>query len=266
MLEPLKAWILHKRCSSQIRFECNICGSLNRVPLALLNREIPSCKTCFSSVRMRSIVNCLSLGLFGRPLSIQNFPESKNIVGIGLSDWEEYSTRLKQKLNYQNTFFHKEPKLDITQVSEDCYGTLDFIISTDVFEHVGRPVENAFKNSWALLKPGGVLVLSVPYTLEGNQTVEHFPVLENPRLTRSEEGTWLLEDHLQDGTLSTFSELIFHGGEGETLEMRVFSEKGLLDELKNAGFQEVKIWGDSFWEFGVHWPDQWSLPIVAKKI
>jgi len=56
----------------------------------------------------------------------------------------------------------RQPYLDITQPHPDQYGTYDFILSSDVFEHVAIPVERAFEEAFRLLKPHGVLCITVP--------------------------------------------------------------------------------------------------------
>jgi hypothetical protein len=62
-----------------------------------------------------------------------------------------------------------------------------------------------------------------------------------------------------------FDHLTFHGGEGETLEMRVFSKSGLLRELARAGFEDIRIHADACEEFGIVWTQPWSLPITARR-
>jgi hypothetical protein len=139
-------------------WQCNICGALCHTPLSALWRELPSCPSCQSTVRFRAIVHLLSMELFGKSLILDDFPVDKAIRGAGLSDWEGYADRLAQKLEYTNTFYHQAPKLDITNIDPAQEGTLDFLICTEVFEHVPPPVSTAFANAWRLLKPSGVLI------------------------------------------------------------------------------------------------------------
>ena len=88
------------------------------------------------------------------------------------------------KFDYINTFYDREPRIDITEPHPDRHGTYDFILSSDVFEHIGVPVERAFDEVYKLLKPHGVLCLTVPFSLK-EQTVEHFPELTAPARARS---------------------------------------------------------------------------------
>lgn len=136
-------------------YKCNICGANCMTQVPNFGRETPSCHNCGSTVRMRSIVHCLSVSLFGDSLAIEDFPVRKDIVGIGMSDWEPYGSRLAEKLSYTNTYYHKQPKFDITDISTQIPESLDFIISTDVFEHVSPPVSIAFDNTYKMLKQGG---------------------------------------------------------------------------------------------------------------
>ena len=55
------------------------------------------------------------------------------------------------------------------------------------------------------------------------------------------------------------------GGEGNTLEMRVFSESGVLADLRKAGFEDIRIHREPRHEFGIHWIYDWSLPITARR-
>lgn len=245
-----------------LTFKCNICGSMCEAPAAALSREEISCKSCGSTVRMRGMMHALSIALFGRALTLPEFPERKDIIGKGMSDWDGYAKPLSKKLGYTNTYYHKAPKLDITNISADDEQSVDFLLSTDVFEHVAPPVSIAFENARKMLKPGGAFVLSVPYGLQG-ETQEHFPNLHEFKL-ESRNGERILINRTRDGNIEEFSDLVFHGGEGETIEMRVFSESGLLKDLQQAGFNDVQIMKDPYFEFGIYWPSPWSLPIIAR--
>jgi SAM-dependent methyltransferase len=222
---------------------------------------MPSCARCGSTVRTRGIVHLLTTELFGRSMTIAELPERRDLVGVGLSDSENYAARLSKKLGYTNTFFHKEPRLDIAAVPEDLTRRFDFIIASEVFEHIAPPVSRAFVNARRLLKPSGVLIFSVPYSLEPD-TREHFPELNDYRLIEV-NGSWRLENHTAGGRTQVFTDLIFHGGPGCTLEMRLFSRSGLLREFTTAGFAGVRIADEAQPAYGIVWPEPWSIPMVA---
>lgn len=248
-----------------VNFQCNVCGHFNQnIPEHLVNnRETQSCQACQSSLRMRSIIHALSLELFGKSLILPDFPINKSIQGIGMSDWDGYADLLSQKFSYVNTYYHTEPKLDITQIPPEQESRYDFIISSDVFEHIPPPVSIAFHNVYRLLKPGGVLIFTVPYKKDG-VTEEHFPELWDFKIIL-QDGKPVLFNRTRDGREQVFEQLISHGGEGFTIEMRMFSEQSLYRELQNAGFESIKTYQHSVPEFGIIWPIDYALPMTARK-
>lgn len=246
----------------RLDFQCNLCGRFVTAPTHKLAREVPSC-VCGSTVRLRAIIHLLSMELFNKSMVIKDFPQCPNSVGIELSGAREYAEKLAKKLNYTNTFFHKEPYLDITNIDQKYVKSCDFIISSDVFEHIAPPVSLAFENTLKLLKPGGLLILTVPYTIN-EKTVEHFPQLNNYEIKTIDDKKVLINTS-PDGVITQFSDLIFHGGDGETLEMRIFSESGVLQELAAAGFVDIQVHHETIDTFGIKWPKPWSLPITARK-
>src|SRR3984893_5426362 len=157
---------------SVIRFQCNICSKRSSFPQEELRRELWSCWHCGSTVRLRSVIHALSMELFGTSLVLSDFPHRPDLVGLCLSDWDGYA-QLASKMSYKNTFYHQVPLLDITSVDPDHTTRYDFIISSEVFEHVCQPVSKAFENAYRLLKPGGVMIFTVPYV--DGLTQEHFP-------------------------------------------------------------------------------------------
>lgn len=246
-----------------LTFQCNICAAICEAPAALLSREDVSCKSCGSTVRMRGMMHALSIALFGRALTLPEFPERKDIIGKGMSDWDGYAKPLSKKLGYVNTYYHKTPKLDITDITVKDENSVDFLVSSDVFEHVAPPVNVSFENARKMLKPGGAFVFSVPYAQEG-ETQEHFPNLHQFKIEII-DGKRTLINHKKDGDIEVFSDLVFHGGEGETIEMRVFSEGDLRKDLQKAGFNDIQIMSTPYFEFGIYWPSPWSLPIIARE-
>jgi len=169
----------------------------------------------------------------------------------------------QKKTGYINTFYDRKPHLDIMNIEEEKEEKFDFIISSDVFEHILPPVSIAFQNTFKLLKPGGVFILTVPFTLEGS-TVEHFPNLHDCHV-EDKNGSRILINTTETGEKEIFEDLRFHGGDGFTLELRVFSESGLMDELKAAGFTDIYVQREDYSEFGIIWPITWAVPIIAKK-
>ncbi len=201
-------------------------------------------------MRWRSVIHALSTELFGESLAIPDFPCRPDLVGIGLSDWEGYASRLAEKLNYANTYYHQEPFCDITSIDSSLHGRYDFLISTDVFEHISQPISKAFENARRLLKPKGVMIFTVPY-VEG-ETNEHFPELHEYSLQKRESG-WVVLNQTADGRKQEFTDLTFHGGPGTVIEMRLFGKQGLLRNVREAGFGAVKIYEEENLEAGIRW-------------
>jgi len=197
-------------------------------------------------------------------MPLPQFPQQRTVRGIGLSDPENYASGLRQKFDYRNTFFHTEPFLDIGgELARQDVESVDFLISSEVFEHVAPPVGVAFANSFRLLKPGGLLILTVPYGRQP-ETVEHFPELYEFSISHA-NGEYLLTNRTREGVVQTFDRLVFHGGPGTTLEMRIFAETDLIRHLTAAGFSDIRIHHESVLEYGIYWPEPWSRPISARK-
>jgi SAM-dependent methyltransferase len=244
-----------------VRFQCNLCGQHNAVAASALARETPSCAHCKSTVRLRAVAHLVVQEMLGATQALPQVARRDDIAGLGISDDPRYAKPLARAFAYENTQFHAEPRLDITAVPPERAGRYDFVIASDVFEHVLPPVDRAFRGARALLKPGGVFVFTVPFSLD-EDTVEHFPELCDWRLDDA-GGRWRLTNVTADGRTQTFDDLVFHGGPGSTLEMRLFSRAALERAFAAAGFARVRIAAEPCPRFGIEWPEPWSVPMVA---
>ena len=249
--------------SKLLAYRCNICGHSNEMDEAQFDREKPSCSQCGSTVRLRALALLISEELAGAPMALPDLPVLRSVEGIGMSDPDFLAAALEPKLRYVNTFYHKPPFFDVLSPDRAEEGRYDFIVSSEVLEHVPDPVDRAFQNLAKLLKPGGVLLLTTPYK-PGKDTVEHFPKVQNFAVVEL-DGRWVMVHRDAQGRIHAHRDLVFHGGEGSTLEMRVFSEGGLKKLLHDAGFTDIRIAGGNHPEFGIHQNDPWSLPIAARK-
>jgi SAM-dependent methyltransferase len=228
-----------------------------------MTREAASCTTCGSTVRLRGLAALLCTEFFGTPLALPDLPDLKGLRGFGMSDPPNLAKALAARFDYSNTFYHQPPTIDITAPDASEVGRYDFIVSSEVMEHVPPPVEAAFANLYRLLKPNGVLLLTVPYTID-RPTQEHFPELHQHALVNL-GGKTVLVNKRRDGVTEFFENLCFHGGDGSTLEQRILNEETLLRMLRGAGFDDVRVASESIPQFGVEHIESWSLPIVARK-
>jgi len=70
---------------------------------------------------------------------------------------------------------------------------MDFIISSDVFEHVNSPIADAFRSLRKLIKPTGVIIFSVPYNKNGeeNFTFVVIEIIEDENKLTEREQYWI---------------------------------------------------------------------------
>ena len=237
-----------------IEYHCNLCGDKNRLESQYFHRELAACKKCRANARFRGIIFVLGNLLGEREdVPLRKWPKRKHILGVGMSDWPGYANLLRKKFTYENTFYDHRPQLDIMNLTEKHLRKYDFVISTDVFEHILAPVQQGFDNLLQLLKPGGHLVFSVPYTRIA-QTVEHFPGLFNYEILNF-RGEKIIINRDRGGRLQVYDNLVFHGGEGTTLEMRRFCESDVLSRIAQAGFENIKVYDQPQLSIGYYWPE-----------
>lgn len=280
-MKRLIAWVRNRAWSSLLQFrqlvraagpspagelswQCNICGAENKCQVASIERESAPCSACGATLRYRTVVAILMLRLFGKVEVLATLPDRRHLQGVGMSDADCCARLLAARLGYTNTFYHREPLLDITRPAPHWLGVNDFVITSDVFEHVPPPVQTAFDNLYALLKPGGVVVFSVPFSLE-SETREHYPDLHQFSIRQESDAGWVLENVTRDGRREQFRNLVFHGGPGSTLEMRLFSFAALQRHFAAAGFVDLRVHNEPYFEHGIFWRHPWSLVLSAMR-
>jgi hypothetical protein len=220
-----------------IQWICNICGHAGQNEVHYFHRETGLCAYCGSNVRFRAIWY-----LLGKYVIEANVNKLGSISGIGLSDADLYANKLSHILNYRNTFYHQAPFLDISDYSSASnYTNLDFVICSDVLEHVDVPVEASFKNLSLMIKTGGYLIFSVPYFTDAisSQTVEHFSQHKSNRVLVEDGREYLITDKNV-----VYANLCWHGGPGSVLERRVFAEAAVKKHLADAGFAIKEVCED----------------------
>lgn len=243
---------------------CTVCGHAYVLDVECNAREGKLCPACGASGRAQAISYHVSNFICNKivPLTDHKIDKSKRI--IGLSDGVVYAKILKIKYDYTNTFFHREPFLDITSPSENFYNSCDLLITTEVFEHIVGPSLDAFHGSYAILKPGGLMILTVPFINIG-KSVEHYSEnLVNYTSYQQGDGRWVAELEFNDGHKEIDELAKFHGGPGKTLEIRLFNRDRLINELNIAGFVDVEIHDKNMPQYGINWGPA-SRVITAKK-
>ena len=243
-----------------VRFTCNVCGAYNEVEH--FATEPASC-ACGSNVRIRALIYLLSTELFGRALTLDEFPTLKSIRGIGMTDQHCYASRLAQKFDYTNTFYDTEPRLDFNERNEELENTCDFLLSADVLEHIAPPIDRALETACRLLKPAGFLALTV-FCNPQDQMKEHYPELHDFRIARLNDSL-VIVNRRRDGTVEIHENPIFHGGPGSTLEMREFGISALKAALLSAGFSTVRFLSEDVPQFGILFDHDVSQPAIAAK-
>jgi SAM-dependent methyltransferase len=249
-------------------FVCNITGKLFDLNENEKDREL-AIRFGFNS-RFRAICYVFCKLFYGECKILSNLEKNKSLKGIGMSD-SGWADIFGQKFNYINTFYHTSPHLDIYNKEHlKNYTDLDFIISSDVFEHIDPfpSLQHAFNNLFKMLKYGGNIIFSVPYT--NSEHIEHFPNLYDYKI-KKENNKYILYNTTIENKIETFDNLCFHGGPGNVLEMRVFSKTSIISFLEKSGFINITFYDitDDMKKYGIFWSqhgvDDCSLIISAKK-
>lgn len=241
---------IRHRGQQRLRFRCNLCGMKTSYATSHLGREVVSCGWCGSTVRCRAVMYVFTREVLGEAAAVKDLRTRSDLTGLGFSDPSVYSRRLAQLTEYTNSWFHRRPRRDLTNLSTFEGKTYDYLICSEVLEHVDRPVELVFSNLYALLNPGGLLVFTVP--VADGETTEHFPPMVRYAVKLDKQG-WKLHGQLPDGRDYVARHLRFHGGPGSTLEMRVFGRRSVVSALRGAGFNHVAELVEEDPRFGLVW-------------
>jgi SAM-dependent methyltransferase len=202
--------------------------------------------------------------ILGISIPLPEFPILKSIRGIGISDRIIYEEHLARIFDYRNTHFDRPPQLDLANPPEFECGIHDFVVCSEVFEHVPPPALTAFQSASRLLNGRGILILTLPYSLEP-ASLEHFPELYEYGLVRLGDQT-ILVNRTPAGVIESFDQLVFHISDtGKSLEMRELTERDVLRNLEDAGFANIRIYSEDVEKFGIYQREAWSLPIAARK-
>ncbi|MEZ5571283.1 MAG: methyltransferase domain-containing protein [Halioglobus sp.] len=158
---------------------CNICGNLTIFWLNNANfRESVYCINCRSVNRQRQIAAVLLSQVLGTRNRVPHFSSVKDIPADTVI-WNAESTRaLHKKLGQRlgDSYIASEyisPGLDSGEIRDDVLhvdiqathfadNSIDYILTSDVMEHVPSPLE-AMKETYRILKPDGCHIFTVPF-------------------------------------------------------------------------------------------------------
>ncbi len=202
--------------------QCNICGWTGEFLRPEHTREGMLCGNCASSSRLRAVVYWLGVvtGNGGAPLHA--WPPNASLAILESSARGAYPVMLNDKFDYYPTEYDPgkiaagdEPRrfADFQNLHYR-EGTFDVVIASDVFEHV-RDDEAGYREIFRTLKPGGTLILTVPYRHEEAATLRRID-------TSGSQDVFLMEPE-------------YHGGGGHTLTYRTYG-RDLLTLLRTTGF------------------------------
>jgi SAM-dependent methyltransferase len=160
-------------------------------------------------------------------LHLYQWPVNKAVRILESSARGPYPVMLGDKFDYYSTEYDpakiahgKDPRAyaDFQKLHYDDE-MFDFVIASDVFEHV-RDDKAGYREVFRVLKQGGSLVLTVPYDHEQLETVVRVD-------TSGEKDTHLLAPE-------------YHGGGGHTLTYRNYG-RDLLSLLHRIGFSVGRL-------------------------
>jgi len=170
----------------------------------------------------------LGLGLPVKPLSEANQDWSRR--GLGCSDNSCLAAALASKFDYTNTYYHRFPHFDITEVPAELKGAVEFLSCSDVLEHIPPPIQPALDGLAAVLAPGGFALLSVPVG-DARHTREFYPGLRTYEVV-GDVLAWTDDEGKRHTDISPE----FHGGQGQTVAFRKWGELDLITSLEGVGF------------------------------
>jgi SAM-dependent methyltransferase len=207
---------------------CNICGWSGEFLRPEAEREGMLCGNCASSSRLRAVIYWLAKVTGNEPAPLYGWGRNPAVAILESSARGSYPVMLADKFDYYPTEYDpasiasgKSPRhfadFQNLQFGDSVF---DVVIASDVFEHV-RDDAAGYREIHRTLKPGGTMILTVPYV--------HTQALTLRRVdTSGTEDVLLMEPE-------------YHGGGGHTLTYRTYG-RDLLTLLGDTGFAVAHVW------------------------
>lgn len=170
-----------------------------------------------------------------KPMPLQQINSDWSRIGIGVSDDINISSRLSTKFFYSNTFLDIFPNLDIRNIPKMAESAFEFVSCSDVLEHIDTGLNKGIRGISRLLKRNGFAVLSVPVCHTSDQ-LEFYPGLESFEIVGGE-----VKWKNRKGKQFRDSSPEFHGGRGQNLAFRQFTDETFRSAVLSNGFKEIEI-------------------------
>ena len=210
-------------------WECILCSALNSEENEYI-REASCCISCGSTWRARAVTLATITGLGYEPTPLSRINSDWSRIGLGISDDINVSSRLSGKFFYSNSYFDTFPNLDLRKVPEVAKAKFEFVICSDVLEHIDTDLELAVSGLKNLLNENGFAVISVP--VDGDHGhLEFYPGLISFSI-KDDIVTWNDQNNMPHKDIDPE----FHGGRGQNLAFRKFSDNTIEDLLLKCGF------------------------------
>jgi hypothetical protein len=246
---------------------CPICGQTGHRNGEGIHRELNICSCCGSNARFRATVLAFLQAIVDQEsaYNLSQVQPDKTIRGIGCSDSDAYARTLVDKYDYVNTFYHREPYLDVESISSYLeYQPLNFILCNDILEHTALPPAEVVAILYQALQPGGHLILCAPTYRLANH-IEKYPSFDSYEVKSTVKG-YHVEFKPKLGEDFVDRNPCFHGGPGRVLEIRLISEENLRRNLVAVGFEITQVSDSLLKHYGAWWPERVErrdLPVDA---
>lgn len=137
-----------------MRWSCILCGSAHRGPALPAERDGIPCSGCGSAWLHRALGLVILKGL-GLPIvPLSSLAPDLSRRGLGISDAFPLAAILGGRFDYTNSWYHRFPKVDLTSVPAELRAEFEFVVCSEVLEHVPPPVQTAMRGIAELLRPG----------------------------------------------------------------------------------------------------------------
>ncbi len=205
---------------------CNVCGWRDRFLREDRAREGFVCRNCGVTSRNRAVA--LVLGrVLDEDQTVFRWKYRTTTPMLESSARGALAMYFRKKFDYYGTEFdpreiaagtHPRDFADFQKLHY-ADGTFDFVVASDVFEHIRRDAD-AMREVQRVLKPGGYLILTVPYDHERAHTIQRVD-------TSGPTDVHVLPPQ-------------YHGGGGHTLAYREYG-RDVVDLMRAAGFEVERV-------------------------